>query len=286
MFGAWRQWAWPRLSGSRRLLSCLLPPRGYSPDFLTPTYGDRRTLQAAVDTLMSTPPQRLRADLTQLASSLQLPSWVGSLAGGDAESLRRLGGAVQTYQTEALAPYWQRVHAHIDADRAVRLRSLLEGGIEGLLAGLGPQVRWRPPVLEVTYPVDQQLLLRGRGLVLQPSFFCWPTPITLADGELPPVLVYPIDHASEWAGPAPGVHKEGPQPWGRCSGTHVRASCVRPVSAAPPSRPPASSTSPTRSQPARERAARGGLVITVRKGGRSFHVATAEGRALLATEER
>ncbi|NEC22750.1 transcriptional regulator, partial [Streptomyces parvus] len=66
VFGAWRRWVRPRLPESRRLLSPLLPPRGYSPDFLTPTSGDRTTLRAAVDTLLGTPRPRLRAELTRL----------------------------------------------------------------------------------------------------------------------------------------------------------------------------------------------------------------------------
>ncbi|WP_329305990.1 winged helix-turn-helix domain-containing protein [Streptomyces sp. NBC_01260] len=287
VFGAWRRWVRPRLSASPRLLSSLLPPRGYSPDFLTPTTGDRATLQAAVDTLMSTPRPRLRTDLTQLAATLQLPSWVRSLAGGDADTLRQLGEALRTYQLEALAPYWQRVHAHIDADRALRLRSLLDGGTEGLLAGLGPQFRWRPPVLEVTYPVDQQLWLRGRGLVLQPSFFCWPTPITLADGDLPPVLVYPIHHTTDWAGPAPARAAEGAGPLGPLLG-RTRAGLLRATRTGCSTVEAArllDVTHPAVSQHLNVlRAA--GLVATVRKAGRSFHVATAEGRALLAAEER
>ncbi|MFD7425951.1 ArsR/SmtB family transcription factor [Streptomyces sp. NPDC059818] len=287
VFGAWRRWVRPRLSASPRLLSALLPPRGYSPDFLTPTTGDRATLQAAVDTLMSTPRPRLRTDLTQLAATLQLPGWVGSLAGGDTDTLRRLGEALRTYQLEALAPYWQRVHAHIDADRALRLRSLLDGGTEGLLAGLGPQFRWRPPVLEVTYPVDQQLRLGGRGLVLQPSFFCWPTPITLADGDLPPVLVYPIHHTTDWAGPAPARSAEGSGPLGPLLG-HTRAGVLRATRTGCTTVEAArllDVTHPAVSQHLNVlRAA--GLVATVRKAGRSFHAATAEGRALLAAEER
>ncbi|REK91911.1 ArsR family transcriptional regulator [Streptomyces inhibens] len=288
VFGEWRQWARPRLSDSCRLLSTLLPPRGYSPDFLTPTSGDRGTLQAAVDTLLSTPRPRLHTDLTQLAASLQLPSWAGSLARGDVDTLRRLGLAVRTYHGEALAPFWRRVHAHIDADRAVRLLSLLDGGTEGLLAGLGPQFRWRSPVLEVAYPVDQQLCLRGRGLILQPSFFCWPTPITLADAELPPVLVYPIHHAADWASTVPnGRPAEGSGPLGPLLG-HTRAAILRAARTGCSTVQVArllDVTHPAISQHVNVlRAA--GLVTTVRKAGRSFHVATAEGRALLSTAER
>lgn len=57
VFGAWRRWARPRLPESRELLSPLLPPYGYSPDFLTPSAGERPTFRAAVDALLGTEPR-------------------------------------------------------------------------------------------------------------------------------------------------------------------------------------------------------------------------------------
>ncbi|WP_409055725.1 ArsR/SmtB family transcription factor [Streptomyces sp. SYP-A7185] len=285
VFGQWRRWARPRLSDSCRLLSPLLPPHGCSPDFLTPTHGAGETLHAAVDTLVRTPRPRLRTDLTRVAASRPLPGWTEALAQGDTDALRRLGRALHTYHLEALAPFWPRIHAQIDADRILRLHSLLDGGTDGLLAGLGPQLRWCPPVLEADYPVDQELRLDGRGLTLQPSFFCWPTPVTLADGELPPVLVYPIDHAADWTGPAsrptpPGLPGEGAL--GPLIG-QTRAAVLKAA------RTGASTvelarllavTHPAISQHVKVlRAA--GLLTTVRGAGRSLHVATAEGRALL-----
>ncbi|WP_101386072.1 ArsR family transcriptional regulator [Streptomyces sp. TLI_146] len=56
-------------------------------------------------------------------------------------------------------------------------------------------------MLELDYPVDQEMHLQGRGLVLQPSFFCRYNVTSLADPRLPPVLVYPIDHDPDWALP-------------------------------------------------------------------------------------
>ncbi|MFI9719859.1 ArsR/SmtB family transcription factor [Streptomyces sp. NPDC052396] len=283
VFGEWRRWAAPRLSGGARTLAQLLPPRGYSPDFLTPATGDRSTLPAAVDTLLSTPRARLRADLARLAGTRQLPSWAAALADGDPGTLRLLGRAVHTYHQEALAPLWRLLQDRIEADRAHRLHSLLEGGTEGLLTGLGPQFRWRPPVLEVAYPVEQQLHLRGRGLVLQPSFFCWPAPVMPADPELPPVLVHPIRHDTGWATPPPeGRAADGAL--GPLLG-HTRAAVLRAAGAGCSTVELArllDVTHPAVSQHLRVlRAA--GLVTTVRAAGRSFHVATAEGRALLGT---
>ena len=287
-FGEWRRWARPRLPEGSRLLSPLLPPHGCSPDFLTPMYGERASLQAAVDTLVRTPRPRLRADLTRVAATRRLPGWTTALADGDGETLWQLGEVLRTYHREVLAPFWHRVHAHIDADRVLRVHGLLDGAVDGLLAGLGPRFRWRPPVLEADYPVEHDLRLNGRGLLLQPSFFCWPTPITLADGDLPPVLVYPIDHERHWSRPEPPSRTGGrgeaadAGPLGQLVG-HTRAAVLRAT------RTGASTvelarllrvTHPAVSQHVKVlRAA--GLVTTIRRGGRSLHVATAEGRALL-----
>jgi DNA-binding transcriptional ArsR family regulator len=77
----------------------------------------------------------------------------------------------------------------------VRARALLEGGVEGLLRSLAPEMRWRPPVLEVVHHIgDADVHLRGRGLLLIPSYFCWHHPVAVADAELPQVLVYPLRH--------------------------------------------------------------------------------------------
>ncbi len=76
---------------------------------------------------------------------------------------------------------------------------MADGGCERLLAELHPTARWRYPVLELGYPVEHELHLDGRGLQLVPSFFCWGLPTTFFDGDLDPVLVYPIQHDAGWS---------------------------------------------------------------------------------------
>jgi DNA-binding transcriptional ArsR family regulator len=75
---------------------------------------------------------------------------------------------------------------------------MVTGGLDGLLASMRPLMRWRPPVLEVDYNIDRDLHLRGRGLRFVPSYFCSRVPVSLADPELPPVLVYPIAQQFTW----------------------------------------------------------------------------------------
>ncbi|MCP3801945.1 winged helix-turn-helix domain-containing protein [Allokutzneria sp. A3M-2-11 16] len=202
VFDGWRHHvrsacAQPSLLDQLRLLLPLLPPRGYFPDFLTPTTGSQG-LRAGIEAILSTPKQRLRAELELLDNRYQLPFWVSALAEGDRAVLRRLTSAIVTYHEVALAPYQSMMQACVDAERTVRARTLLDAGAEGLLSGLRPVMRWSYPVLEVEFPVDQELHLEGRGLLLLPSFFCYQYPVSLLDPTLMPVLVYPVERGAQW----------------------------------------------------------------------------------------
>ncbi|MFF3706667.1 ArsR/SmtB family transcription factor [Streptomyces phaeochromogenes] len=216
-FGEWRRIVRPRLNQADGLLAALLPPRGYFPDFLTPDLGGSLGLESAVDTVLGTPRAGLRGDLATLAASparrRPLPAEARALAEGTLDALQRLGAALHGYHRRALAAFWPHIRAQVDADRAVRARAVLGGGTDGLLASLRPVLRWRPPILEADYPVDHELRLDGRGLLLQPSFFCSRRPVTLAV-PLPdrtPVLVYPIQHTLGWA-LVPGATGRGSGP--------------------------------------------------------------------------
>ncbi|MDQ1023341.1 DNA-binding transcriptional ArsR family regulator [Streptomyces umbrinus] len=204
-FGEWRRIVRPRLGPADGLLAALLPPRGYFPDFLTPDLGGSLGLESAVDTVLGTPRADLRGDLARLVASparpRPLPAEARALAEGTLEAVQRLGAALHGYHRRALAAFWPHIRAQVDADRAVRARAVLGGGTDGLLASLRPVLRWQPPVLEADYPVDHELRLDGRGLLLQPSFFCSRRPVTLAvpAPDRTPVLVYPIQHTPGWA---------------------------------------------------------------------------------------
>jgi DNA-binding transcriptional ArsR family regulator len=95
----------------------------------------------------------------------------------------------------------------VDAELSARARSFLTGGTEQLLNSLHPAVRWRAPILHVTYPRDQDVHLDGRGLRLVPSYFCRGAPITLRDPSLSPVLVYPASRGIDSLRPGGAVRK-------------------------------------------------------------------------------
>lgn len=186
-----------RMRACMVLLEVLAPMGPYWPDFLTP-HESKNGLDSGLTALMSTPGDRVREELCRLSRHHRLPGWVTGIAGGDSIEMTRIGAAIRSYHDVAIAPYQGLIHAAVTADRAQRARDLLENGTEGLLAGMAPILRWRPPVLEVDYDLDGELHLRGRGLMLVPSYFCRGKPVTVADPELPPVLIYPIEHRHRW----------------------------------------------------------------------------------------
>jgi DNA-binding transcriptional ArsR family regulator len=187
---------------SMHLLLRLNPPHSYFPDFLTPwesLYG----LEAGLEALRATPAGRLRRDLSLLAEQRSLPSSASALARGEPDMLRHLTDSMASYGAIAVEPYWARLQAAVEADRARRTRALLDGGAEGLLASLRPSTRWEAGVLEVpNYPSTRDVHLDGRGLLLVPSYFCDRTPVALVDPTLPPVLVYPVDRLGGLLSPA------------------------------------------------------------------------------------
>lgn len=193
VFDGWRRHVRGRVGPWLRPLVTLAPHAAYFPDFLTPAPGSH-CLEHGLDQVLSTSRTRLRDEIRLLADHVRVPSWTARLAEGDVETLDRLDGAVRAYHQAVIEPAWTVVRTRVETDRGRRMHALAEGGCERLLNGFRPLMRWNHPVLEVAYPVDRDLTLAGRGLLLVPAYFCWRTPVTLVDDELRPVLVYPMEH--------------------------------------------------------------------------------------------
>ncbi len=198
VFGSWRSAVLDRLRGSgqgmlvRDLMLPLSPPQSDFPDFLTPAEG-LLGLDAGIDVALSTSRDRLRRELAPVRGGRDAQPWRARLATGDRESLTLLERVLRTYHRAVVAPHWPEIRRCVGLEHARSARALAAGGVGGMLAALGPGMRWRPPVLEVRHPTSRDMFLHGRGLILIPSFFCW-TAIPLADPALPPVLVYAIEH--------------------------------------------------------------------------------------------
>ena len=201
----------PELSRDLALVFALLPVSGYFADFLTPSESVGADLDTGLEAIRSTPARLLRTDLDLLAAANTLPPAVSGLTRGDSAVMTAVTDAMRSYHEAVLAPMWTRVTGAFEAERTRLGRVALDGGTVGLLDSLSPSMRWRDGVLHVTYPVDQELHLAGRGLTLVPSYFCWRYPVTLRDPDRRPVLVYPINRPHGWvsadgAENDPGTH--------------------------------------------------------------------------------
>nr|WP_318658304.1 winged helix-turn-helix domain-containing protein [Streptomyces triticiradicis] len=185
----------------RRLLVPVLPRALYLPDFLTP-YEAADGLERGLAAIVDTPPARVAREVSMLDRLSGAPSWAPRLV--ERGTREELVKALRAYHEAVIAPHHDRISAGIAGERVLRARQMLDTGIDGLLARLSPVMRWQPPVLHVDYVEDRDLHLAGRGLRLIPSYFCWQTPISLADDTLRPVLIYPL-HDSR---PPPAVARD------------------------------------------------------------------------------
>ena len=171
----------------REALVPLVPRASYFPDFLTPP-GDLRTGLASIH---ATPGPRVRAELRKLAGTNHMPDWMRHLP--DPRPRQDLTDLLVAYHETAVRPWEPTAQAAVDADRAFRARALLDGGTDSLLHSFRPHVRWTPPVLEIAaHPGNREVHLKGRGLLLVPSYFCRGAPVALADPAMEQVLVYAV----------------------------------------------------------------------------------------------
>ena len=194
MYAGWRARTIRLLDPSLRPLLALAPPKGYSPDFLTPDIG-AEGLERGLDAIRLTPAATLRHDLEVLSTyQPNIGSRFQALSHGEKGAVLDLAGQIERYYETALRPYWMQIRAAVSATRFSHAKEMAGGGLEALFANLHPDVRWRRPVLEVNgFPIDRDVMLDGKGLRLIPSFFSRQHPTVLRDPDLPTVLVYPID---------------------------------------------------------------------------------------------
>ncbi|MFH8571283.1 ArsR/SmtB family transcription factor [Streptomyces sp. NPDC017993] len=265
------------MNGETRLLAPLVPTRGYFPDFLTPAEG-LLGMDDALCALRETPAVRLHEELSRLSTARPLPPWIRTMAEGDTRPLGRLAGVLQRYYEAAVAPHWPRLQGRIEADRAARGRALLDGGADRLLASLPPMMRWRAPVLEADYPVDRDLHLNGRGLLLLPSYFCRRTPVTFRNPDLTPVLVYPVEHQTPRLAPTTPPERSLGRLVGQTRSAILRGIGVGCTTSELARRVDVSLASASQHATVLRDA---GLLVTLRQGNAVLHTLTPLGAALL-----
>ncbi|MFF2145971.1 ArsR family transcriptional regulator [Kitasatospora sp. NPDC058190] len=228
----WAEQVRPRLAAlgpASGLLAELVPPTGYVPDFINPApAGPAPTLAEELVAIRATPAGQVRRDLDRLAAEQgRIGHRLRALHADPAAGLARVTEAVEAYWELALAPYWARIRAVLDADVLHRARQAAEYGAERVLNDLHAELRWTEDTLRLrhrTRPLPRRAA--GAGLLLIPSAFTGPglytrlgrqdpsgsqDPSDLQDSsgrQDPPQLAYPargIGGLWAAAAPAPGT---------------------------------------------------------------------------------
>ncbi|MFD9904090.1 ArsR/SmtB family transcription factor [Streptomyces sp. NPDC059063] len=192
-FGAWRREVSAQLRPQARMVLDLVSVMNWSPTCLLPSAPGEP--QELLEHRCADSGRLLRQELAAVVERRghRLPTRVAQV-GQDPGLLRRLYQTVGEVYEQVLAPYWPQVADVIAADRALRMRELLDGGAERLLSGLSPRhIRWDPPVLSLATAdgYDGELRLEGRGLLLVPTMFGAEAPIIAPHAQPQPVMTYP-----------------------------------------------------------------------------------------------
>ncbi|GAB1514393.1 winged helix-turn-helix domain-containing protein [Actinophytocola sp. KF-1] len=186
------------LRAAVRLLATVAPHASYFPDFLTPE-ADVPDFDTGIDVVLSTSSHRLRTEVGRLQDAAGASAWLDDLGHGRGTALGQLRTALRTYAVEIIQPHRRVIDDALQAERADRIDVYLDHGPEALLKSFAPTMTWRHPVLTVDYPIDRDLHLNGRGLLLVPCYFCLGQPVALADPDERPVLVFPLKAESRLA---------------------------------------------------------------------------------------
>lgn len=176
-----------RLPGEAARLLDLVPEHGGVPDFLAPEMCT--SLDEALDVVLSTPPARMRRELSEIAMPIGATAWADDLAHGRAGALTDLGTAMRAYHDAVMEPMWPTIDHVAMAELHRRAWQLARYGAARTLSTLHPRIRWSDGAIEVDIPLEGDVDLGGRGLRLMPSV--WTRPGVML-GWSQPTLVYPL----------------------------------------------------------------------------------------------
>ncbi len=151
-------------------LSELIPAHGYLPDFLTPLPGDLSpSLDVELDAIRRAPIEHVRADLEVLG---RRGSRTQGLQADPECRLPKLAQEIEAYWDLAIAPYWAKIRALLEADVFHRARQVAERGAGHLFNDLHSTVSWDDNTLRlVRRSCSITRGATGPGLLLVPSVF-------------------------------------------------------------------------------------------------------------------
>src|SRR5215207_607422 len=187
---------------------------GRCPDFMTPPPdAAAANFEEELERLRTTPPEVVHEEVETFVRVEK--EQFGSLAPEKARlleiylsnpvgSLERLVDELRRYHDLALAPYWPRIHEHLEGATMKRGQALAIGGVEALLSGLHPKVTYGGGTLELEKAYEATIEPAGRGITLVPCVFAWPRVEVLVQPGYKPTLAYgPRGVTNLWSSSSP-----------------------------------------------------------------------------------
>jgi DNA-binding transcriptional ArsR family regulator len=183
------------------------PLRGSVPDFLAPPpHQPAPRFRDQLDEIRATPPEQVTEDLRRCRRTVtgKAQGAVDQLLTDPAAARDLLAGQVQAAWERLVEPFWPRIQAVLDADVAHRSRQFTDHGLRPMLEGIDARITWGDGTVVVNDGMDLTVELRGRGLVLMPSAYIWPTVAAIVDEPWQPTIVYPARGIADlWQQAAP-----------------------------------------------------------------------------------
>jgi DNA-binding transcriptional ArsR family regulator len=190
------------------LLTTVVRPAGYLPDFLHPIPPRRAaSFDTSLRSLAATDPRLVATELAHLAQhpiAMRGPGRVhrravlDDLIADPRSGLARIVAALDGHWRVSIAPHWPRMRALLHADIAHRLQELAAGGVRQLFRTLQPAVSFTRDTLSVVNYYDATADLRRRGLLLIPCVFAWPDVIVRTADPQPAVTYSPRGLGRLW----------------------------------------------------------------------------------------
>jgi DNA-binding transcriptional ArsR family regulator len=190
------------------LLTALVRPAGYMPDFLVPTPpGRTASMDTSLEQVAATAVDVVVHELGHLAEHPVAQQGPGrerraelmrELLADPVRALTRIVDELARYWQAAVEPHWPRIQALLQADLTYRLDELATGGVARLFRTLHPSVAMREDLLTIVKYYDGRAQLRSRGLLLVPCAFVWPDVLVSTADPLPSLTYSPRGLGRLW----------------------------------------------------------------------------------------